>query len=151
MRADWSLILFVAVIVLLIWFVMRGRRREGPKLQVALAMIANVNDNLKIMETHRIDPLSTKKFKAGAWKSYSDKHDFLDAHTVPALKESFNLIAEFNNTINSAKKDKNPAILQGLPLDKLKDPLSRSKDGLVLWLRANLQTEMRHGRGPLGF
>jgi hypothetical protein len=152
MRADWSLIIFVVVIVLLIWFVMRGRRgRESPRLQVAIALTASVNDNLRIIETHRIDPGSTKKFKESAWKSYGEKLDFLDVPTVTALKESYTLIAEINATIDSAKRDKNTAILQGLPLEKLKDPLARSKDGLVLWLRANLQSEMRHSKGPFGF
>ena len=153
MRADWSLILFVAVIVLLIWFVLRGRKRgESPRLQVVIALIATVNDNLRIMETHRIDPRSTKKFRDGPWKSYGDRLDFLDAVTTAAMKESFTLISDFNAAIDSAKKDKNPAILQGLPLEKLKEPLAKSKEGLATWLRLNLQSEMqRSRRGPFGF
>jgi hypothetical protein len=151
MTGDWSITLFVIVIALIIWFFTRRRGRESPRLQVAIALIANVNDNLRIMETHRIDPQSTKKFKDGAWKGYGDRLEFLDVPTAAALKDSFAIISEFNEKIESAKNTRSTIVLRDLPLEKLKEPLAKSKEGLVQWLRANLQDEMRTRRGPFGF
>ena len=64
--SDWqSYIIFAAIIILLFWILTRGRRRGGSsgRLQTAIAVISNVNDNLKIMENHITNKESTKKFK----------------------------------------------------------------------------------------
>lgn len=151
MHADWSLILFIVVIIVLIWLVTRRRGRDSPRLQVAIALIADINDNLKIMENHRIDPASIKKFKDRSWKAYQEKLDFMDVPTALAIKECFSLISEINEKIDVARKSQSPAILQELPLEKLRESISKSKEGLVAWLRANLQSEMRSRRGPFGF
>jgi len=120
-------------------------------LQVAIALIADVNDNLKILENHRIDPASTKKFRDRSWKAYQEKLDFMDASTSLAIKDCFTLISEVNEKIDIARRNKSPATLQELPLEKLRELLAKSKDGLVSWLRVNLQSEMRTRHGPFGF
>ncbi len=143
MGRDWTSIIILAIIVIaLIWFIGRRGKRGTPKLQVMLGLISDVNDNIKLLETRRINPQSTKKFRGRSWKAYQDKLDFLDATTVNTLKETFNLVSDFNEQIELAKKSQTTATLQELPLDKLKQPLTKSKEVLVQWLRANLQTEL---------
>ena len=149
---NWlSWVIFVVLIGFLLWTLTRRRGRGTPKLQTAIGVISEVNDDLRILETRQANPQSNKKFKAGAWKTYQEKLDFLDPATVASLKESFTLIEEFNQRIESAKKTKSLATLQDMPLDKLKEPLAKSKEGLVVWLKANLQEEMKPTRrGCLG-
>jgi hypothetical protein len=148
---DWSYIIFAAAIILLIWIWMRNRNKETPRLQAAIGTISTVNDNIKILEIRRTEPHSPKKFKTGRWQSCQDHMDFLDPETVTALKDSFTIIADFNAKIEAAKKSDSLATLQELPLDKLKDPLYKSKQGLVVWLKANLQTEIKTRKGMFGF
>jgi hypothetical protein len=38
-----------------------------------------------------------------------------------------------------------------MSLDKLKVPLTKSKEGMVKWLRGNLQSETQTRRGLFGF
>ncbi len=145
MSGNWSSILiFVLIIGVLLWWLGRrgGGRRGTQKLQAAIGLISNVNDNIKILGIHRAEPQSTKKFRDGSWKVHQDKLDFLDTATVNALKETFSLVSDFNEKIGLAKKTKTTATLQELPLDKLNEPLAKSKEGLVQWLKANLQSEM---------
>ena len=151
MNRDWSIILLVILIIILVWLFTRRGRRDSPRLQVAIALIADVNDNLKILENHRIDPASTKKFRDRSWKAYQEKLDFMDASTSLAIKDCFTLISEVNEKIDIARRNKSPATLQELPLEKLRELLAKSKDGLVSWLRVNLQSEMRTRHGPFGF
>ena len=151
MESWLSWVIFAVLIGFLLWTLTRRRGRGTPRLQTAIAVISDVNENLKVLETRQANPQSTKKFKTGAWKAYQDKLDFLDPATVASLKESSTLIEEFNQRIESARKTRSMATLQDMPLDKLKEPLSKSKEGLVQWLKANLQEEMKPTRrGCLG-
>jgi hypothetical protein len=152
MAENWtSYIIFIAVILILIWILTRTRKRTTPRLQSAINMIADINENLKILETRRINPQSPKKFKTGAWRAYQEKLDFIEAETLIALKETYTLINEMNEKIEIAKKSQSLATLQALPLDKLKDPLTKSKEGMMSWLRANLQAETLTRRNLFGF
>jgi hypothetical protein len=67
------------------------------------------------------------------------------------LQESFTIIEDFNTKIEAANKSYSPEVLQEISLDKLKEPLMKSKQGLVVWLKANLQTEMQSRRSMWGF
>jgi hypothetical protein len=152
MAENWtSYILFVALILILIWTLTRTRKRSTPRLQSAIGMISDINENLKILETRRLDPQSPKKFKTGSWRVYQDRLDYFDAETLTALKETYTLIGEMNEKIEIAKRTQSLSSLQELPLDKLKEPLAKSREGMVKWLRANLQTETQSRRNLFGF
>ncbi len=154
MSDRWtSLVIFVILIIFLLWVWSRwkGKGRGTSRLQSAINMISDVNENLKLMEQRRVNPQLTKKFKTGAWNAYQDKLDYLEPETVTSLKETFTLINEFNTEIEIAKKSSSADTLQTMPLDKLKEPLDKSKEGLVKWLRANIQSETISRRGLWGF
>jgi hypothetical protein len=152
MADNWSwFIVLIALILILIWVLTRTRKHAPPRLQSAIGMISDINENQKILETRRIDPQSPKKFKTGAWKAYYEKCDYFDAETLAALKETYTLINDMNLKIEIAKKTQSLETLKELPLDKLKDPLTKSKDGMVKWLRDNLQTETQSRRNIFGF
>ena len=146
-------IIFAVLIIVLIWVWSRWRHRGGgtSRLQSAINMISDVNENLKLLEQRRINPQSTRKFKTGAWRAYQDKMDYLEPETFTSLKDSFTLIEEMNAEIEVARKSNSTDSLRDIPLDKLRDPLTRSKQGLVKWLRENLQSESINRRGLFGF
>ena len=118
-----------------------------------MALLADINNNLKVMEIRLNDHLSKKNFKTGNWKFYQEKMEFLGPETVTAINEAFTTSEEFRTKIDIARKSNNLASLQDLPIDKLKEPLTRSKKGVVDWLRTNVQTEMQadRRRSWLGF
>jgi hypothetical protein len=149
---NWtSYIIFIALILILIFILFRTRKRSTPRLQSAIGMISDVNENLKILETRRMNPELPKKFKTGAWKAYQDRLDYFEAETLKALTESYKLINEMNEQIEVARKTQSLSTLKDLPLDKLKEPLAKSKEGMVNWLRANIQAESQSRRNLFGF
>jgi hypothetical protein len=155
MTNDWpSYLIFAVIILLAIWVYSRGRRRKGvnsPKMQTIMGAISLVDDNLKIFEKHRTDNQSTKKFKTIEWVFYKDKLDIIDPDSLVSLNQAFALMEGFNEKIEIARKSKDTAILQGLPIESLKEPLYKGRQGLAQWLKANIMTETAGRRGPFGF
>jgi hypothetical protein len=153
MENNWtSYIIFIAVILMLLWVLFRTRKRSStPRLQSAIGMISDINENLKILETRRLNPESPKKFKTGSWKAYQDSLDYFEPETLKALTETYKLIKEMNERIEIAKKTQSLSTLKDLPLDKLNEPMVKSKEGMVRWLRANIQAESQSRRNLFGF
>lgn len=151
---EWSqYLIFLALIVFLVWSYTRRRKMGTPKVDAAIAILTNVNDNIQVMENRLTNWQSKKKFQTGAWKFYKDKVEFLDAPLITSINETFVLAEDFNARIDSARKNKVLATLQDMQVDKLREPLTKSKEGLVIWLKANLQTEIQNKkrRGFFGF
>jgi hypothetical protein len=146
-------IILVAAGLLLIWYFARRRNRGTMKLDVTIGVLSDVNGNLKVLETRLADRLSKKRFHISNYRGFKDRLEFLDPAVTAALNEAFTIAEEFNTKIDIAKKNNNLAVLQDLPLENLRDPLTRSKQGLVVWLKANVQSEMQNNkrRNFLGF
>jgi len=154
MTAEWSqYIIFIVIILLLVWSFMRRRRTASPKLDAVVGIISDVSQNLRILEERLTDWKSPKKFKTGAWRFYQDKVTFLDTELLAVLREAFTLAEDFNARIDSARKNHILSTLQDMPVERLRGPLMRSKEGLTAWLRANMETEMQGSkrRGLFGF
>jgi hypothetical protein len=149
---DWqSLAIFIVVVLVLFYFTGRRRRQERPRLTSALDAIQNVNDDMRILELHMADRQNTRKFRNGGLANADDRLNFLDSATLSAIKETYVITTDFNQRIDMAKKARAPSTLQDLPLEKLADPLNRSKAGLVTWLKDNPQNEVSPRRSFLGF
>jgi hypothetical protein len=139
---NWqSIIIFAIVVVALFYITGRSRRRETPRLAMALNAMSNVNDNMQVLRMHLADRQNTKKFKNNALSEPAERLNFLDAETLTALKETYSLTVEFNQKIEDARKAQAPSTLQDLPFDKMIDPLNKSKAGLVSWYNGNRQSE----------
>lgn len=148
--SNWqSYIIFAVLVLFLLWILTRGRGRSSNRVQATINLISNVNDNLKIMETHLTNKQSTKKFKTGDWSFHMDKLDFIDQSIVDELKKSYFTMNDFNNKIEIARRNKDTVPLAELPIENLKDPLIKGRQGLAKWLRENIQTEMSKHRGGL--
>jgi hypothetical protein len=154
MSDQWSqYIIFLVLILFLIWSFSRRRRMGTPRVDAAIGILTNVNDNIKVMEDRAANWQSKKRFQTGGWKLYKDKVEFLDAALVSSLNQAFTLAEDFNARIDSARKNKVMATLQDMQVERLREPLTKSKEGLVAWLRANMQTELqsKKRRGFFGF
>lgn len=148
--------IFVILIILALFFVWNYTRQKNSgnlKLDATAAIISDINTNLKILEVRQADPMSKKKFSDGNWRRFGERLIFLDKTLVSSLNETFAMVEDFNSRIDAAKKSRNLAALQDLPLANLKELLSTSQRGLNDWLRANMQSELQRTkkRNFLGF
>jgi hypothetical protein len=84
---------------------------------------------------------------------YKNKLEFLDPTLLTAINESFTIAEDLNSRIDSARKNRAMATLQDMPLEKLRAPLTKSKEGLTIWIRTNYQAETQNNqrRGCSGF
>ncbi len=149
-------ILIIIIILLLLWTFSRrsgGRRPRSTKLDTAISILSDINYNIKIMEIRTTDKLSKKNFKVDNWKFNRDRVDFLQPELVATLSQSFEIAEEFKKKIDVAKKSKAMETVQDLDVEKLKEPLTQAKKGLVVWLRDNVNAEMQTSvrRNWLGF
>jgi len=136
--SQWS-ILIPIIILIVLSFVMR-RRRPAEKTDPAIAgsLFLDVNENLKLAESFSFQR-RPKKFRTGSWQRNSEKVDFLDVSLRSSLADAFGLAEGFNQEIESAKKYKSTIYLSGVDVQKLEGPLTKSKEGLEEWLKANMQ------------
>ncbi len=152
MSENWWIILII-IAILLVWTFFRRKSSATPKLDTAIGIITDVNNNLRLVEVRQADPVSKKKFSDGNWRRNQDRVEFLDAAVVTALKDAFTMVEEFNSKIDVAKKNNTLSTLRDLPLEDLKGLLTTSKKGLAEWLKANMQSELQNTkrRTWLGF
>jgi len=139
---DWGeigqvfsyLVPVVAFIVINIFF--RKRQEQKRQQQVARSLLSEIDYNQKLMETF-LFKWQSKKFKTGTWKSNKDKMDYIDQSLHNTLVGAYAIAEEFNGEIEAAKKHKSSSYLAGIQVDRLKEPLAKSKQGLEEWLELN--------------
>ncbi len=151
--SQW-VILIPIIILIVLTFVMRRRRAEKTDPEIAGSLFLDVNENLKLAESFSLQR-RPKKFRTGSWQRNSEKVEFLDASLRSSLADAFGLAEDFNQEIESAKKYKSTIYLSGVDVHKLEEPLTKSKQGLEEWLKANIQQAGpdagRRGCMPGGF
>ncbi len=146
MNDTTSIIIFVVIVVCLVWllFRLRGRSRNPPHIQVAMGLISNVNDDLKLLKEKKPDAPLDKKFKVNGWHAYEFHLDFLDKDTQAALKECFPVMVEYNKKLDIAKATFTPS-KEELAVDSLFEALRKSREGLAKWIQENISKESTRG------
>jgi hypothetical protein len=139
MTGDWQdYIILAAAIIILVWTF--GRRKKAGlslKADAVRQLLAETNENLKILETKIKDPQSKKTFKTKVWVNFQGRTAFLGEENVKGLNKAYNLAFDCNRQIESTKKNRNPANLQNLQIDYLKDLMVKGKENLDQWIRTN--------------
>ena len=135
--SQWYFIIPLIVIIVLS-FVMRRRRSEKTPQDIAAALMLDLNANHKVIEGFDLQR-GPKKLKTGSWKRNSEKTDFLDESLRSSLSNFFRQAEDYNMHIESAKRYKSVSYLSGISVDRLKEPLAKSRQGLEDWLKANMQ------------
>jgi hypothetical protein len=140
-------IIIVALLIIFLVFTYVFKRPSGsPKVNAAMGILSDVSDNIKIMEGRIANPQLKTKFELANWRRFKNKVGFLDDEVITSLDEAFALAGDFNSGTNSARGNQVLAAVQDTQLDKLREPLNKSKAGLSDWLRANYQTEMQNSK-----
>lgn len=148
---QWYILIPLIILIVFTFFFRRRRGAEKTETDIAGSLFYDVNTNLKLVENFSYQGRRSK-FKTDSWKRNSEKIDFLDASLRGDLADAFTLAETFNQEIEAAKKYKSTTYLTTIDVDKLKSPLTKSKEGLEGWLKVNMQ---QHGpdagrRGCMG-
>lgn len=139
MDIDWGeigqvlsyLVPVVAFIVINIFF--RKQQEQKRQRQMVQGLLSEIEYNQKLMDAF-LFKWQAKKFKTGAWKNNRNKMDYIDQSLHNTLAGAYDIAEEFNREIEAAKKHRSPGYLAGIRLERLKEPLEKSRQGLELWL-----------------
>ena len=142
MDFDWAetgkiLSYLIPVVIFVIFNVfLRKQQEQKRRLEVVKSLIAEMDQNQKLMEAFLLQ-WQYKKFKMGNWKRHKDKLDYIDQGLRATLASSYGIAEGFNKEIELAKQQKSVSYLAGIRVDKLKDPLAKSLQGLEEWYALN--------------
>jgi len=127
----------VPVIILILVSVFFKKQQEQKRRLAAIqSLLSEINYNQKLMEAFLFQ-WQAKKFKIGIWKRNRDKMDYIDQSLHATLASVYEISDEFNREIDTAKKHKSASYLASIEVDRLREPLARSKQGLEEWLQLN--------------
>lgn len=133
-------ILFVLGIAFLIAInlFLKSRHQARKPAEMVLSLLSEINHNQKLVEDFQFH-LNVKKFKTENWKTNKTKVDFLGQSLLTTLDTAFSMTESFNHDIDTPKKYKSTSYLTVISVDKLKEPLAKSKQGLEKWLQVNIE------------
>ncbi|MBA7655374.1 hypothetical protein ES703_63278 [subsurface metagenome] len=133
---------FIVAVIVLIFFQFVIRRRRSPEStypEIVQALLSEVRLNLRLAEAFSFSQ-RTRKFLTTSWQLNKNKLDFLDQSTQISLSDAFMMAEDFNQQIAASKKYKSTSYLAVIDVDKLKEPLTKSQEGLEQWLQSEVGT-----------
>jgi hypothetical protein len=139
---DWGeigkiLSYLIPVIVFILVNVFFRKQQEAKRRQeVVRRLLSEINYNQKLMEAFLLR-WQAKKFKTGSWKRNRDKMDYIDQDLHNTLASAYEIAEEFNREIEAARKHKSASYLANIKVDRLREPLAESRQGLEGWLELN--------------
>jgi len=150
---DPGNILIIAVIIglLLLQFFLRRRRSPATtQQQIVQDLLPEVRFNLRLAEVLTLS-YQAKKFIITSWQIYQNKLDFLDQPLQATLKDAYTIAEDFNQQLSIAKKHKSSGYMASIDLAKLKEKLTKSREGLEAWLLAKTGTKEPTQKPPSMF
>lgn len=139
MDFDWGeigqvLSYLIPVIIFILFNVFFRKQQERKRRQqVVRSLISEIDHNQKLLETF-LYKWQTKKFKTGTWKASQAKMDYLDQGLRNTLAGAYEIAEGFNAEIEAAKKHRSASYLAGIQVERLREPLAKSRQGLEEWL-----------------
>ena len=125
------------VLFLLLWvFFMRRRKPETTQRAIAESLLSEVRLNQAMLEFCRVRE-KPKKFSASNWRINKARLDFLAQSLQVLLSDVYSMAEDFNRQMDVAKRSKTASHIAYLDMEKLKEPLVKSREGLEDWLTAN--------------
>ncbi len=131
-------VIIIAIALILFQFFMRRRRpkQENTSREIALSLLTEVARNLRQVETFHAKS-RMGRFLLGSWSRNKNRLDFLGQELQSNLSDACMIAEDLNRQIEMAKKQKSPVYMATLDVEKLRSPLTRSKEGLEQWLVNN--------------
>lgn len=142
MDFDWEEIgkifsyLIPVIVLILVNVFFRKQQEQKRRLTVVKSLLSEIDYNQKLMEDFLFQ-WQTRKFKTGGWKRNRDKMDYIDQGLHATLAGAYGVAEEFNREIDTAKKHRSASYLASIRVDRLREPLAKSKQGLEEWLELN--------------
>jgi hypothetical protein len=139
---DWGEIgqvlsyLIPVVIFILFNVFFRKQQERKRQQQVVRSLISEIDYNQKLLEAF-LYKWQAKKFKTGTWKANQAKMDYIDQGLRNTLAGAYEIAEQFNSEIEAAKKHRSASYLAGIQVDRLREPLAKSRQGLEEWLELN--------------
>ena len=125
-----------AIILILTNVIFRKHKQQKERLSVARSLMSEIDYNQKLIDAFSMQ-WQTKKFKTATWKRNKNKMDYIDPGLRYTLADAYEIAEEFNREIDTAKKHQSTSYLAGIRVDRLSEPLAKSKQGLEEWLQLN--------------
>jgi hypothetical protein len=145
--SQWTFIIPLIILIVFSIF-MRRRRAENTPQDIASSLLNDLNADQGIIERFGTATKPTK-LKIGSWDRNNNKLGFLDDATRTNVANFFKMAEDFNMQIETAKRYKTSSYLSGINVEKMKEPLAKSREGLQEWIKVNMQ-QMGPGQGRQG-
>ena len=146
---DFGNILVILIpIILVILFNVFFKKRKAEKTQpeIAMSLLSELAMNQQIAKAS-LEKSQIKKFRTDSWQRNRENLDFLSQTLQDELAKTFGMAEEFNRAVDATRKFKSSSYLEGISVDRLKESLARSRQGLEEWFESNKdQTAMTPGR-----
>lgn len=134
------IILMIIGLILLQFFFMRRRKPERTRQAIVQSLLSEVRLNQALVESAHLRQ-KPQKFAMAGWHINKSKLDFLQQSLQGTLSDAFGMAEDFNRQIAAAKKYKSASYMVNVNMDKLKEPLAKSRQGLEQWLQLNTGTK----------
>ncbi len=135
---EGNLPLILMIIALLVLpLLLRGRRKPEVRHQeIVQNLLLEVRVNETLAETSRLQQ-KPKKFMMTSWQMHKTKLDFLAQALQAVLSDAFTMAEDYNQQLVAAKKHRLGDYLANIDMDKLKERMLKSRQGLEEWLQVN--------------
>lgn len=134
---DILIVLGIAFLIAINLF-LKSRHQVRKPAEMVLGLLSEIKHNQKLVADFQFR-LNVKKFKTESWRIYKTKVDFLGQPLLTVLDTAFGMAKSFNHDIDTAKKYRSTGYLTVTSIDKLKEPLAKSQQGLEEWLQENIE------------
>ena len=137
-ETGMTIILVVLMVGLIVVNVYFGKRKaEKAPLGKVVSVLSDIRHNQKIVQTFNFH-WQTKRFKTGGWSRNSTNITFLPEELWISLDKIFDLVEDYNQRIDIAKKSKSDSYMAGIDVDRLKAPLDDVAERLREWVQENM-------------
>jgi len=137
---NYPIIVIIIGLILLQFFFMRRRKPETTHRAIVQSLLSEVRLDQALVEASYLQQ-KPKKFVVTSWHMNKSKLDFLQQSLQGNLSEAFGMAEDFNRQIEAAKKYKSASYMASVNMDKLKEPLAKSRQGLEEWLQSKTGTK----------
>lgn len=132
---NLPLIALVIALILLQFFLRRRRSPETSQLRIAEVLASEVRVNLRLAEV-LADGEQIKRFITTSWTMHKNKVDFFEQALQVNLTDAFTIAEDYNQQVNAAKKFKSVGYIASIDVEKLRDKLTKCKEGIEQWFLA---------------
>lgn len=138
---DWTNWQDIGILLLLVAFfvvavVFNKRRNNAAPMVVAVNLYRDIEKNQKLINAFSYQA-KARTFKVKNWQKNRNRMDFLSEELRSDINAGFTLVEDFNRQIDAARKAGSVSYPVGVQVDKLKEPFTRAREGLVKWIQDN--------------